>query len=74
MTVEDLDAIGSIEAYRRLKAAGSNQVTIVALYALEAALLDIAWTDLPPDTRARLRQAASGGSSRPSDRLGRTQA
>ena len=55
-TVEDLDALGSVATYRRLKAARPAQVTIVALYALEAALLDIAWTDLPPDRRKQLRR------------------
>ena len=34
---------------------------VVALYALEAALLDIAWTDLPLNTRDQLRQAAERG-------------
>jgi hypothetical protein len=33
-------------------------VTAVVLYALEAALLDVAWTELPGDVRKRLRQAA----------------
>ena len=46
-TVEELDSPGSVEAYRRLKAARPRQLTFVGLYALEAALLDIAWTDLP---------------------------
>ena len=59
-TVEDLDALGSVATYRRLKAARPSQVTIVALYALEAALLDIAWTDLPLDSRERLRKTANG--------------
>ncbi|MDE2869087.1 MAG: TfoX/Sxy family DNA transformation protein [Chloroflexota bacterium] len=59
-TVEDLDALGSVGAYQRLKAARPRQVTIVALYALEAALLDIAWTELPLEARSRLRQASDG--------------
>lgn len=58
-TVKDLDALGSVNAYRRLKTARPRQVTIVALYALEAALLDIAWTELPLDVRARLRRTAA---------------
>ena len=59
-SLEELDALGSLEAYRRLKAAYPARVTIVALYALEAALLDIPWTNLPLDMRERLRQAANG--------------
>ena len=58
-SLEELDALGSLEAYRRLKAAHPARVTIVALYALEAALLDIPWTNLPLDMRERLRQAAN---------------
>ena len=52
--------MGSVEVYRRLKTACPGQVTFVALYALEAALLDIAWTDLPLETRAKLRRCAGG--------------
>jgi len=50
--------LGAVEAYRRLQAARPAEVTVLALYALEAALLDVPWTDLPLDLRARLRQSA----------------
>ncbi|MYD95139.1 MAG: competence protein TfoX [Chloroflexi bacterium] len=59
-TDEDLDAVGALEAYRRLNSARPSDVNIVALYALEAALLDVPWTDLPLDMRRRLRRAAAG--------------
>ena len=58
MTVEDFDALGSVEGYRRLKAARPRKVSVVALYALEAALLGIAWIDLPLKTPGA---AMSGG-------------
>ncbi|MYA60243.1 MAG: TfoX/Sxy family protein [Chloroflexi bacterium] len=63
-TVEDLDALGSVGAFRRLKSARPRQVTIVALYALEASLLDVPWTELPLETRERLRQLAHATSRR----------
>lgn len=56
-SAENLDSLGAVEAYRRLRAARPAEVTIVALYALEAALLDVPWTDLPLDVRKRLREA-----------------
>lgn len=59
-TVQELDSLGSVDAYRRLKAARPAEVTVLALYALEAALLDVPWTDLPLDVRERLREAADG--------------
>lgn len=62
-SAENLDALGAAEAYRRLKAARPAEVTVVALYALEAALLDVPWTDLPLDVRERLREEADAGRS-----------
>jgi DNA transformation protein and related proteins len=55
-TVSDLKAIGSVEAYRRLKFMLPRQVNLNALYALEAALRGCHWLDLPQDVRAALQQ------------------
>ena len=52
-TYEDLKAIGSVEAYRRIKARGIH-VSKVMLYALEGALLDQHWNDLAADLKQRL--------------------
>lgn len=52
-TYDDLKAMGSVQAYRRIKARGIN-VSKVMLYALEGALLDIHWKALPPDLKERL--------------------
>ncbi len=51
---EDLEAMGSIEAYRLVKQHGFN-ASLNLLYALEAALEDIHWTALSPQTKARLK-------------------
>lgn len=53
---EDLEAIGSVEAYRMVKQHGFN-ASLNLLYAFEAALADIHWTALSPQTKAKLKTA-----------------
>ena len=55
-TVGELRAMGSVEAYRRLKFMLPRQVSLNALYALEAALRGCHWLDLPQDVKAALQQ------------------
>ena len=57
----DLEALGSIEAYRRLKAAFPHKVSLNALWALEAALLDIDWRAINPDHKSYLREKLAEG-------------
>ncbi|KLK89597.1 hypothetical protein AA309_30495 [Microvirga vignae] len=57
-TVSELKAIGSVEAYRRLKFMLPRQVSLNALYALEAALRGCHWLDLPQDVKMVLQQEA----------------
>ena len=54
---EELFEIGIIEAYRLVSSAYPNQVTLNLLYALQGALLDLNWNELPPDMKTQLRQA-----------------
>lgn len=56
-TYEDLRQVGAVEAYRRIKARDIN-VSKVMLYALQGALMDIHWNDLPPDMKTQLVQEA----------------
>ncbi|GAB1262491.1 TfoX/Sxy family protein [Aurantivibrio plasticivorans] len=56
-TYDDLKSMGSVQAYRRIKARGIN-VSKVMLYALEGALLDIHWKALEPDLKERLVEEA----------------
>lgn len=57
-TPEHLDAIGSVEAFVRLKQTYGSAVTLVFLYALEGALLDVHWNELPPGVKTeRVREA-----------------
>jgi len=58
LTVGDLRSMGSVEAYRRLKFMMPRQVSLNALYALEAALRGCHWLDLPQDVKASLQQQA----------------
>ena len=57
-TVGDLRPIGSVEAYRRLKFMLPRQVSLNALYALEASLRGCHWLDLPQVVKAALQQQA----------------
>jgi hypothetical protein len=54
---EDLFDIGIEEAYRRVRIAYPDQVSLNMLYALQGALLDLPWNELPEDMRSKLRQA-----------------
>lgn len=52
-TLADLQRMGAVEAYRRIKARDIN-VSKVMLYALQGALMDVHWNDLPPPLKAQL--------------------
>lgn len=56
-TYEDLAEMGSVEAYRRIKARGIH-VSKVMLYALQGALMDVHWNELSPDMKAQLVEEA----------------
>ena len=57
---DDLDRLGSVPAYRLLLDAG-YPATLNALYALEAVLLDLHWTDLPAARKAELVRTLRDG-------------
>ena len=50
--------MGSVEAYRRLKESRPREVTRVALYALEGALMGAHWNELPPEIKTEIVRAA----------------
>lgn len=56
-TLQDIERLGSVEVYIRLKRI-RPRVSLVLLYALEAALLDLHWNRLPGSVKAELREAA----------------
>ena len=54
-TLEDIEALGVVEVYKRLKRAYPHKVSLNALYGLQAAVLDTHWNALSPDMKAELR-------------------
>lgn len=56
-TREDLEAAGPVEAFTKVKRAGFKP-SLNMLYALEGALLDCHWQDVPEARRAELVEAA----------------
>lgn len=56
-TYDDLAKMGPVEAYCRIKTRGIH-VSKVMLYALQGALMDVHWNDLPPDLKTQLVEEA----------------
>ncbi len=54
-TLNDLEQIGPIEAYRQVKARGHN-ATLNLVYALQGAIINCPWNHLPPEIRDDLRR------------------
>jgi DNA transformation protein len=59
-TATALDDLGAAEAYRRLRDAGTPGLSRNLLWAMEGALLDIDWRDLPPEIRTHLLAETDG--------------
>ncbi len=59
LTDEDLEALGAVEAYRRVKARYPGRVSLNLLWALQGAILDLPWNELPPEMKERLRREIS---------------
>lgn len=59
----DLRRLGAVDAYRAVRARGFR-ASKVLLYAIEGALLDVHWNQLPPAHKAELNgQVAALGTS-----------
>jgi DNA transformation protein len=56
-TQVDLQRMGAVETYKRIKARDIN-VSKVMLYALQGALMDIHWNDLPAELKMQLVESA----------------
>lgn len=59
-TFSELRKVGAVEAYRRIKGRDIN-VSKVMLYALQGALLNVHWNDLPADLKLQLVAEAELG-------------
>ena len=53
-TEADLERLGSVEVYRLLKTKGFP-VSLNLVWAIEGAIADIDWRELPPELKAELR-------------------
>lgn len=58
-TYDDIDRLGSVEVYRRLRVARGG-ISLNMLFALESLLLGCHWRDLPADRKAALRAEVAG--------------
>lgn len=58
----DLKEIGAVNAYLKIKERDIN-VSKVMLYALQGALMDVHWNDLPPDLKKQLVEEAENRST-----------
>ena len=54
-TAENLDEIGVVEAYRRVKDAFPGQVSLNMLWALQGAVLNIPYTEIPEGLKEKLK-------------------
>ncbi|MBD9485594.1 TfoX/Sxy family protein [Pseudomonas sp. PDM14] len=52
-SANDLRRLGAVDAYRAVRARGFR-ASKVLLYAIEGALLDVHWSELPPAHKAEL--------------------
>ncbi len=55
-TLDDLEELGAVEAYKRVKAAFPGRVSLNMLWGLQGALLDLPWNELPPEMKEKLRR------------------
>lgn len=55
-TVEQLLDLGSVVVYQELKAAFPEEISLNMLYALQGAILDIPWDQLPDRMKNDLRE------------------
>lgn len=56
-SVNELFDIGVEGAYRKVHAAYPDRVSLNMLYALQGALLDLPWNELPEEMKSQLRRA-----------------
>ena len=63
-TAADLEIVGAVEAYLRLKFVFDRRISLNALYAMEAALRDCDWRALDKTVKQRLKAQISGQPSR----------
>ena len=58
-TLGDIEALGAVETYARLRFVFGGAVSRNALHALEATIRDVDWRDLPAEVKAALDAAVA---------------
>jgi len=48
--------VGWIEAYKRVESADPREVSLNMLYALQGAIMDLSWNELPADIKDKLKR------------------
>ena len=54
-TLAEIEALGAVEVYKRLKRAFPHKVSLNMLYGLQAAILNIPMTAFTPEMKAELK-------------------
>lgn len=53
-SLEDLERVGAVEAYRRVKERHPDKASVNLLWALQGALMDMHWTAVPDAVKEQL--------------------
>lgn len=53
-TLDEIDTLGAVEVYVRLKQAFPREISLNMLWGLQGAILDIPYNQLPPEMRESL--------------------
>ena len=54
-TLDDLERVGVVEAYRRVKEVEPAKASLNLLWSLQGALMDMHWTNVPDEIKQSLR-------------------
>lgn len=64
-TRQDLQEVGAVEAFLRLRLIKGRRISRIALHAMFAALVDCDWRTLPAEIKTQLDEEAGLSSKRP---------
>lgn len=53
-SLEDLERVGAVEAHRRVRANEPQKASLNLLWALQGALMDLHWADVPDEIKQDL--------------------
>lgn len=53
-SITDLEKLGAVKVFKIVKSAYPHKVTLNLLYALQGALLDLPWNEIPHDIKEKI--------------------